>query len=206
MTKSHFTRRTALTAMAAAPMLAAPNLARADLRPEEISRYFNDLRTGKAEFTQLNSDGSRSQGIFYINRPGRMRFEYTSPTNSVVVAGNTRLAIFEDGPDDRPKIYPLNQTPLWLLLKRNVDLTSNRYALGYKTTSNATILTVQDPDKPQYGQMQLVFTENPTTLRQWVVTTPTGERTTVILGDIDTDVRLSRDLFDVLGLTETERD
>lgn len=175
--------------------------ARADIPMEELKRYFNTLKTGKAPFTQLNNDGSRAEGMFYIRRPGRMRFEYTGKQNSVIVAGDTKLAIYERGPEDRPKIYPLNQTPLWLLLKRNVDLTSKRYAVGYTTTSNATVLTVQDPERPQYGQMQLVFTENPTTLRQWIVTTQSGERTSVVLGPIDTKAKLSRDLFDVPGLS-----
>ena len=59
------------------------------------------------------------------------------------------------------------------------------------------MLTVQDPEKPQYGQMQLVFTPDPITLRQWVVTTPQGERTTVILGPIDTETKLDRALFEI---------
>ncbi|MEM0976325.1 MAG: outer membrane lipoprotein carrier protein LolA [Pseudomonadota bacterium] len=177
----------------------------ANLSANEISDYFNGLKHAKAQFSQFNSDGSKSSGMFYIRRPGRMRFEYDGPRGSVLIAGNSKIAVIEDpSRNSAVKIYPLSQTPLWLLLKRDVDLTSKKYSLGLKNTENATILTVHDPDKPKYGQMQLVFTPDPVTLRQWVVTSPRGERTTVILGPLDTKTRLNNSLFDIPGLDDRE--
>ena len=204
MKQSHWTRRHFMGSAACAASLAAPGLASATGIPaQEIEAYFNGLKEGSARFTQLNADGSRSSGVFYIRRPGRMRFEYDGPKGSILIAGNSRLAIIEDpSRNSAVKIYPLNQTPLWLLLRRNVELTSSKFALGLRHTEAASVLTVHDPDKPNYGQMQLVFTPNPTTLRQWVTTTPQGERTTVILGPIDTRTKLDRALFDIPGLDD----
>ena len=196
------TRRNAIAGITALPFLGlAQNARAAGIPAGDIEAYFNGLKEGKARFSQLNSDGSKSSGMFYIRRPGRMRFEYDGPSGSILVAGNSKLAIVENpSRNSAVKIYPLNQTPLWLLLRRNVELTSKKFSLGLRHTEAATVLTVHDPDKPQYGQMQLVFTPDPITLRQWVTTSPYGERTTVILGPINTSEKLDRSLFDIDGL------
>ncbi|MEO1561968.1 MAG: outer membrane lipoprotein carrier protein LolA [Pseudomonadota bacterium] len=204
---STFTRRETLSFAAGTCIAAATGtIARAEtVSAREISAYFNSLRRAKARFSQLNPDGSRSSGMFYIRRPGRMRFEYDGPQGSIMVAGGSKIAIIEDpSRSSDVKIYPLSQTPLWLLLKRNVDLASDKFVLGLNHTSNASVLTVHDPDQPQYGQMQLVFTPDPVTLRQWVVTTPQGERTTVVLGPLDTQGRIDSSLFDIQGLDDDD--
>jgi len=63
-----------------------------------------------------------STGQIYIKRPGRIRFEYNAPDNSLMIAGGGQVAIFDPRSNTRPDRYPLNQTPLSIILERNVDL------------------------------------------------------------------------------------
>ena len=60
-------------------------------------------------------------------------------------------------------------------------------------------MTAQDPAHPEYGDIQLVFTENPVQLRQWIVTDGSGERTTVVLGEMTTGAQMSAQLFSIVN-------
>jgi outer membrane lipoprotein-sorting protein len=56
--------------------------------------------------------------------------------------------------------------------------------VAHKEDKNTTQVVAQDPEHPEYGTIALVFTANPTTLRQWVITDDLGQKTTVILGEM----------------------
>lgn len=188
-------RRSLLLAMPALALL--PRGARAAPIPlAELSRYVNALTTAEAPFTQVNADGTLSTGRLYLHRPGRMRFEYDPPDNAVVIAGGGQVAVFDPKSNQPPEVYPLARTPLALLLAPQVDLDRARMVLAHREEGNTTRLLVQDPDRPEYGTIELVFTANPTELRQWIVRDETGAETTVILGALSTGMRLSPFLFD----------
>ena len=169
----------------AAALATVPAMARAQqLSLAEISAYLNRLQTAQGGFTQINGDGTLSTGQIYIKRPGRIRFEYNPPDNSLVMAGGGQVAIFDPRSNAPPDRYPLNQTPLKIILERNVDLTRARMVTGHTSDGTTTTVRAQDPDNPQYGNIQMVFTAAPVELRQWIVTDDVGAQTTVILNDM----------------------
>lgn len=148
----------------------------------ELSRYLNGLRTAEAPFTQKNADGSVSEGTVYIRRPGRMRFEYSAPDKSLVMAGGGQVAIFDAKSNQPPEQYPLSKTPLNLILAQNVDLGRARMVVGHGVQGRDTYVIAQDPQHPQYGQIKLLFSSNPIALKQWVITDEAGGQTTTTLG------------------------
>ena len=148
----------------------------------EISRYLNSLRTVTSEFTQVNPDGTISTGTVYIQRPGRVRFEYNND-NTLVLASGGNVAIFDPKSPGEAQQYPLSQTPLSIILDANVNLGRANMVTGHSEAKNSTVVTAQDPQHPEYGNIQMVFS-NPTQLRQWVVTDDSGQKTTVILGEL----------------------
>ncbi len=151
----------------------------------ELSRYFNqDLVTATGAFTQVNGDGTISTGTIYIKRPGRIRFEYAPPEPSLVMAGGGQVAVFDPQSNAGVDRYPLSETPLSIILERNVNLGQRNMVTGHTSDGSTTTVRAQDPAHPEYGNIQLVFTANPTELRQWIVTDDTGTQTTVILGDL----------------------
>jgi outer membrane lipoprotein-sorting protein len=166
----------------------------------EISRYLNSFQTATGAFTQINDDGTISQGRILIKRPGRVRFEYQPPEQMLVVSNGDTVGIIDGKSNDGPQGYPLNRTPLSIILARRVDLTRARMVTGHSSDGKTTTVRAQDPEHPEYGNIELVFTSNPTQLRQWVVNDSGGSRTTVILGDLKTGVQIGNDKFVIPGI------
>jgi len=191
-------RRLALLAvpLALAGLAAAPTQAQ-QLSLGQVSSYLNSFTTAEGEFTQINADGTISTGTVYIKRPNRVRFEYNPPEESLVVAGGGQVAIFDPRSDGGADRYPLSQTPLKIILERNINLGRSGMVTGHTSDGTTTTVTAQDPENPQYGNIQMVFTGNPVELRQWIVTDDTGQQTTVILGDLVKDGRVPDILFNI---------
>jgi outer membrane lipoprotein-sorting protein len=162
-----------------------------------ISKYLNGLTTVEADFTQVNSDGTISTGKIYIKRPGRIRFEYGPPDRSLVIAGAQTVAIFDAKSNQPPEQYPLKRTPLNLILAENVDLGRAKMVIGHTEDGTSTRVRAQDPENPEYGSIELVFTANPVELRQWVITDDLGAQTTVILGEMKKGGNMRGRLFDI---------
>jgi outer membrane lipoprotein-sorting protein len=169
----------------------------ADIVPlPDLSRYLNALRTAEGSFTQINADGTISTGTIFLHRPGRVRFEYDG-NDLLVIAGGQQVAIFDGRSNTRPEQYPLSETPLNLILARNVDLQGSDMVIGHEYDGTATRVLAQDPDRPEIGTIELVFTGDPVELRQWVITDSTGAETTVILGSLDEGTTLSARYFNI---------
>ena len=149
-----------------------------------LSAYLNGLTSAETDFTQINSDGSGAKGKLFIRRPGRMRFEYSKPDKTLVLASGGQVAIFDTKSNQPPEQYPLARTPLNLILAAMIDLGQARMVVGHGEDGKLTVVTAQDPDHPEYGTIALGFTANPVALRQWVVTDQAGAQTIVLLDDL----------------------
>jgi outer membrane lipoprotein-sorting protein len=191
--------------IAAAVVVAATALPAAaqQLSLGALSTYLNGLKTAQAEFTQINADGTISTGTIYIKRPGRARFEYNPPEQTLVLASAGQLAIFDAKSNTGPEQYPLARTPLNLILAQNVDLGRNGMVVGHNYDGTATTVTAQDPEHPEYGNIQLTFTGNPTELRQWVITDDAGQQTTVVLGELRKGGTISDRNFSIVAEAES---
>lgn len=170
----------------------------------EISRYLNGLKTVVADFTQVNADGSVTPGRVFIQRPGRVRFEYKGDSTLVLASGG-QVAVFDKKSNTGAQQYPLSRTPLNIILAENVNLGRNGSVIGHSERKNTTVVTAQDPQHPEYGNIQMVFTASPTELRQWVVTDDKGKKTTVILGEMQKGVQIPPSRFSITAEAERRR-
>ncbi|MEO1679169.1 MAG: outer membrane lipoprotein carrier protein LolA [Pseudomonadota bacterium] len=201
-------RRVFLAACAASLSVAAAP-ARADrVSLSALSRYFNGFSTAASDFTQVNADGTISTGQLFIHRPGRARFEYKPPDESLVIAGGGQVAVFDGKSNTGPEQFPLVRTPLNLILARQVDLSRNGMVVAHQFDGTTTNVIAQDPDHPEYGNIRLVFSDDPVELRQWVITDEGGQQTTVILGKLQKGAAVNARMFSIVqearerGLTE----
>lgn len=182
----------ALLALSAAPALA-------DKIPlKDLSGYLNSLTSLQTDFTQINADGTVSMGKLYIKRPGRARFEYAPPDKSLVLASSGSVAIFDAKSNQPPEEYPLKRTPLNLILADKIDLGRAKMVVGHREVENATRVVAQDPQNPEYGTIELVFTADPIALRQWVITDDLGQQTTVVLGEMSKGGDFKPSLFNIV--------
>ncbi|MBB95736.1 MAG: cell envelope biogenesis protein LolA [Rhodobacteraceae bacterium] len=178
-----------------AALCAAGPVAAEKLSLPTLSDYLNGMRTAKAPFTQVSDDGTLSTGQLYLKRPGRARFEYDPPSDARVIAGGGVVAIVDPKSNQPAESYPLNRTPLSIILAPKVDLARANMVVGHAHDGTATIVTAQDPDHPDYGRIELMFTDKPVELRKWVIHDGSGTKTTVILGALETGMSLSDRLF-----------
>lgn len=188
-------RRNVIIGAAALALCAAAPAAANDARDmARLSAYLNAIGTLTGNFVQIAPDGRVSEGLFYMRRPGRLRFEYAEPNPTLVVADGTWVALLdrELGETDR---YPLGSTPLNLLLKERVDLAAEGAVRRIERSAGQIRVTASDPQSDTEGSITMIFNDNPLELRQWIVTDAQGENTTVALRDTRSNVAISAEKF-----------
>lgn len=161
---------------AAAPAQSGRDLAR-------ISAYLNALDTAEGDFIQIAPDGETSDGRFFIDRPGRIRFEYTPPNPSLIVSDGTWVAVY-DLRDCTKQTTALSSTPLQLLLAERIDLRRDGVVTGIESRPGQMRVTAVNPENRGQGSITLIFNENPLELRQWIIVDAEGRATTVALSSV----------------------
>ncbi len=150
----------------------------------QVETYLNDQKGLTANFLQVAADGSTRTGKAWLERPGKMRFEYDPPDKQLLVAGFGILVYYDPQLDQTTNI-PLGSTPLGILLSKHVDLTSgNVVVTAIDRQPGEDDITVIRRGKAAQGSLTLVFNTNPLELRQWLVTDAQGKQTRVSLYDI----------------------
>lgn len=189
-------RRTLLTALAVLPLAAALPAQAQDQVLVEVSKYLNQLRSVQGRFTQINSDGSRIGGQYYLRRPGLIRFEYDGG-QAMVIADGVNVGVLDAKSNVGAQKYPLNTTPLRFLLRDQIDLTERNLARGTSNRDGFTSVILQDPRAPRDGSMTLVFSNRPPALKQWTVREKSGQETTVVLDTLERATGLTRRFFSI---------
>lgn len=161
---------------------------------ERVSAYFNGFRYLQGEFRQRGPSGTVSEGFFYLSKPGKLRFEYAPPNPYLVVSDGTYV-IVRDRRLDRADHYPLSLTPLRLVLSEEIDLLDAASIIHVYQDPTIVSLTVEDKDKWVSGQLTLVFDNENFALSQWVVVDGQGNRTTVYVSNLESDVEPDPELF-----------
>jgi outer membrane lipoprotein-sorting protein len=159
-----------------------------------ISNYLNGVTTLEGTFVQIDHDGELSEGLFYMRRPGRIRFEYKPPNPALVIADGTWVGVYDTRLNTLDRI-PLGSTPLDLLLSERVDLRSDNAIRSIERAPGLMRVTAIDPDAPDQGSITMVFAEAPLELRQWIVIDAQGLTTTVALSEMRSNVKLDPKLF-----------
>ncbi|MFW5833519.1 MAG: LolA family protein [Pseudomonadota bacterium] len=191
-------RRTFLAsslALGLLPVLAAA--AAADERIGRVERYLNGIETLRAGFTQIAPDGALATGRLYLHRPGRMRFEYDPPEHLLMVATDWRV-VMQDTRTLQTNTVPVSRTPLAPLLEETVRLSDAVTVRDVGKVNDELYLTLYKTDEPGLGELELVFGQRPIELRRWRVLDAQGKITQILLEDLETNVRLERDLFTLL--------
>ena len=162
---------------------------------ERVNAYLSGLNTLVGNFVQVGPDGSRSEGRFYLQKPGKVRFEYNPPNpieliadGSSVVVRNSKLATQD--------VYPLSQTPLRFLVADRIDLMKDTNVVS--ASSDDTFATVVIEERQTLGgthRLMLMFGARDFTLRQWTITDPQGYDTTVALYNLDPKQKVDPSLF-----------
>ncbi len=185
------------TAIAQPPFVANPNspftVAQQRLLAN-INAYFNSFTVMEGRFIQFGPSGEQSEGVFFMTRPGRIRFHYSPPSKLDVVSDGSSVAI-RDGRTRSQELYPLSATPLRYLLADHVDLTSSSIVQAIREEPDLVSLTIMDRKARMPGKLTLIFDRKTFQLRQWVVTDAQGLNTSVAIYDTATGKPQNPNLF-----------
>lgn len=197
MTFTHLVRIAALAAALATTANSAEAVART---PQEtialnsISAKLGAVRTMNGEFVQFGPAGGRTEGKFFLARPGKVLFQYDPPTPISVIADgksvlvhDTRLQTYD--------IWPLSKTPLKFLLDSTLDLASSDRVESVIIEPDLVRIVVVDDSKFGGGRLTLFFDAASNELRQWTVTDEQGLETTVALYNVEVGNKLSQKIF-----------
>jgi len=182
----------ALPAVCRAAGLALTARDQADIA--RIEAYLNSLHTLKARFLQVAPDGATSEGIAWLERPGRMRFQYDRPSPLLLVAGHG-LLVYYDRELRQTTNIPLDSTPLGLLLRDNLKLSGDVMVTGIERMPGQIQVTMARTDSPDDGSLTLVFADTPLALRQWSVIDSRHQETRVSLFDVTLGGAFDEDMF-----------
>ena len=125
----------------------------------KVSAYFNQMHSLKGEFVQTSAGGSRLRGKFYLKRPGRFRLDYARPSRLVIVSDVRYLAIQDHDlkTDDR---WELDQTPLGVLLRQDVNLLRDARFFDVEETEDMVVVAFEGKNQPAAGPLKLFLAES----------------------------------------------
>lgn len=162
---------------------------------QRINDYFNSFKAMTGNFVQVDPDGTRREGDFYLLKPGRVLFEYAPPSPIELVADGRSVAV-RDKRLKTQDITPLSATPLRFLLSENMDLARNANVTGvYQDDVFATVVIEEKQAMVGTYRLMIMFDAKTMQLKQWTVTDPQGYDTTVALSNLNTSERPDPMLF-----------
>lgn len=166
---------------------------RADLA--RIETHLDAIRTLKARFVQADARGGTAEGTLWLQRPGRMRFEYDPPAQILLVADGM-FVIFHDRSVQQTSHIPIGATPLSVLLAERIRLVGGDVEpIRVDRSPGAILVTLIQAGKPREGSITLGFADSPLELRQWTVVDAQGQAVRVSLYGVETGGRFDPALF-----------
>ncbi len=163
----------------------------------KVSAYLSGLTTLTGNFVQVGPDGSRTKGDFFIQKPGKVRFEYDQPSPIAMISDGSSLAV-RDRKLATQDIYPLSQTPLRYLLADKIDLMRDTNVVAV-TADDLYISVIIEERNALVGtsRLMLMLGVKDNQLKQWTVTDPQGYDTTVAVYNLDTGKKPDPGLFKI---------
>jgi outer membrane lipoprotein-sorting protein len=164
---------------------------------ERVNNYLSNMQVLSGKFVQVGPDGRRTQGNFYISKPGRVRFEYDDPSPIELIADGSSVVV-RDRRLATQDVYPLSQTPLRFLLADHVDLMKDTGLVAvYADDVFVTVVVEEKNGIVGTSRLMIMFGAKDMQLKQWTVTDPQGYDTTVAVYNLDTSRRPDPSMFKI---------
>ncbi len=161
---------------------------------ERINAYFNEMTNLEGNFLQTDANDTRRRGKFFLERPGKVLFDYSLPSKQKIISNGKYLAI-EDHDLNTADRYPLDSTPFRLLLKERVNLAEDARVIALDVGENIVVLTVEDKQAPGGGQIRLFFDWPQLQLKEWIITDAQGLNTRIELASLEANKQVDPKLF-----------
>ena len=157
----------------------------------EVKEYLKNLNTLEASFIQISSDGDIKRGKIFLNLPGKLRIDYIEPDDLLITSNGFWLTV-QNKKLKQTNNIPLERTPLNLFLNKKFNFDDNSN-IKFKIENNVITLTFFEDQKE--SKFELEFNSNPLRLRKWIIIDEFENKTSVMLQNIEMDVKLSNKIF-----------
>ena len=169
-----------------------------------LEAYLNDISTVKSRFVQISTRGNFAEGDLFLSRPGRIRFEY-DPPHPVMLISDGHSFLYYDRDLKNATFIPMEDSPLWFLIQDRVSLTDEIDIVSIIEQDATIALTLRGESMEDVGEVTLVFSDEPISLRKWVMTDAEGTTVQVALIEPEFAVPIAKKVFsyadlDVYGL------
>lgn len=185
------------SSFATSPLLAQNNAANVSqagnkqAAAQKIADHFAAITTMTGDFVQFSPKGEMSEGTFYLERPGKIRFAYKNSPIRVVSDGKS--VVINNKKLDTWDLYQLSQTPMKLLLDSKIDLSGGKL-LNFVSDKNAATLEITDKTMGG-GKLRLIFDAKTNELKQWTMIDRQNLETTVQITNLRSNVRFADGMF-----------
>jgi outer membrane lipoprotein-sorting protein len=162
---------------------------------ERLETYLSNIHTIISDFTQVAPDGSLASGKFFMERPGKMRWQYKPPTPILMVSNGSEF-VYYDYQLEQVSYMPLDSTLIGFLARPKISFDKTVGITEFTKSANAIRVTLAQRDKPSEGQLMLEFSDNPLMLRNLVIRDATNQITSVSLSNAKFDSPIEKNLFE----------
>ncbi|MDL2399620.1 outer membrane lipoprotein carrier protein LolA [Rhizobium mayense] len=197
LTRRHFLgAMVAVGAASVAPAAGAFGQQSVTLNPDiaqAIADHFSSIKTMKGGFLQIGPRGDQLSGSFFIQRPGKLRFNYDPPSRMRVICDGNNVQVINDQTHTN-NMYQLSKTPLSLLLANKIDLSADMVR-NVEAQPDLTKITLGNRTVFGDATIAMIFDSKTYDLRQWTVIDPQGKTTDVIVNNVKTNVSFDDSVF-----------
>ncbi len=163
----------------------------------KVSNYLSSVQTLVGDFVQVGPDGRRTEGQFYIQKPGKVRFEY-NPPNPIEIIADGKSVVVRDRKLATQQLVPLSATPLRFLLSDRIDLMRDTNVVSVSADDTfVTVVIEESQTLVGTSRLMMMVGAKDYQLRQWTVTDPQGFDTTVAVYNLDSTKKPDPDLFTI---------
>ncbi len=181
-------------ALAADVFMPAAQVATHQKTLSRLEAYLSTMTTIVSDFTQVAPDGTLTNGRFFLERPGKMRWQYNPPTPILMVSNGSEL-VYYDYELEQVSHIPLDSTLIGFLAQDKIRFDSKVGVVDFSEKSDVISVTLAQKENPDEGKLTLEFSDKPLTLRNMIVTDATQQVTTVALNNARYGVKLDPELF-----------
>lgn len=160
---------------------------------QRIAAYLNSIGTMTARFHQSSTNGATASGWLWMERPGRMRFQY-DPPSPILLLADRFYVYYVDTQLAEVSQVGLKSTPAWFLLRAPISF-NDLVVTRFERADNLLRITVVDPSAPDNGSLTMLFTDQPLSLRQWTIVDQQRHVTRVSLSQQQFGMALDPNLF-----------
>jgi len=160
----------------------------------KAEQYLNSLKNMTADFIQTDEYGSIQKGKLFLSRPGKMRWEYNTPKEILIVL-NDKDMIHHDKKLDQISYFCSRNDFVNLLVKEEIDFNKEKIYVK-KLKYDDKKLKIDLGKKGEDSSMTLTFSQNPFQIQKLEVVDDSLNQVDITFLDIKQPSNIDHYLFE----------